>query len=80
MSAKAVQFHYAARSDVGLVRSNNQDSGYAGANLLVLAARGSAHAVGENEEVGAGVAGVLVVGAHEAHVGAGSVVKLNGVS
>ena len=37
MSAKAVQFHYAARSDVGLVRSNNQDSGYAGANLLVLA-------------------------------------------
>ena len=37
MPAKAVQFHYAARSDVGLVRSNNQDSGYAGANLLVLA-------------------------------------------
>ena len=37
MSAHAVQFHYAARSDVGLVRSNNQDSGYAGANLLVLA-------------------------------------------
>lgn len=37
MSAKAVQFHYAARSDVGLVRSNNQDSGYAGANLLILA-------------------------------------------
>lgn len=37
MSGNAVQFHYAARSDVGLVRSNNQDSGYAGANLLVLA-------------------------------------------
>ena len=37
MSAHAVQFHYAARSDVGLVRSNNQDSGYAGANLLILA-------------------------------------------
>lgn len=32
-----VQFHYAARSDVGLVRSNNQDSGYAGPRLLVLA-------------------------------------------
>ena len=37
MPGNAVQFHYAARSDVGLVRSNNQDSGYAGANLLVLA-------------------------------------------
>ncbi|HZK06132.1 MAG TPA: protein phosphatase 2C domain-containing protein [Actinomycetaceae bacterium] len=33
----SVQFHYAARSDVGLVRSNNQDSGYAGPRLLVLA-------------------------------------------
>lgn len=33
----SVQFHYAARSDVGLVRSNNQDSGYAGPHLLVLA-------------------------------------------
>lgn len=32
-----VHFHYAARSDVGLVRSNNQDSGYAGPRLLVLA-------------------------------------------
>ena len=28
---------YAARSDVGLVRSTNQDSGYAGPHLLVLA-------------------------------------------
>ena len=35
--SKPVEFHYAARSDVGLVRQNNQDSGYAGANLLVLA-------------------------------------------
>ena len=34
---KPVEFHYAARSDVGLVRQNNQDSGYAGVNLLVLA-------------------------------------------
>lgn len=34
---KPVEFHYAACSDVGLVRQNNQDSGYAGANLLVLA-------------------------------------------
>lgn len=37
MATPAVEFHAAARSDVGLVRSNNQDSGYAGTNLLVLA-------------------------------------------
>ena len=28
---------YAARSDVGLVRSNNQDSGYAGSHLVAVA-------------------------------------------
>ncbi|MDD9207304.1 protein phosphatase 2C domain-containing protein [Georgenia sp. 10Sc9-8] len=33
----SVQVRYAARSDVGLVRSTNQDSGYAGPHLLVLA-------------------------------------------
>ncbi|MDX5317802.1 MAG: hypothetical protein LPK38_00335, partial [Actinomycetes bacterium] len=33
----SVQLNYAARSDVGLVRSTNQDSGYAGPHLLVLA-------------------------------------------
>ncbi|MDO4606109.1 MAG: protein phosphatase 2C domain-containing protein [Bowdeniella nasicola] len=33
----SIQFRYAARSDVGIVRSNNQDSGYAGPHLLVLA-------------------------------------------
>lgn len=32
-----VSLHYAARSDVGLTRENNQDSGYAGPQLLVLA-------------------------------------------
>ncbi|MFC7403939.1 PP2C family protein-serine/threonine phosphatase [Georgenia alba] len=32
-----VQLRFAARSDVGLVRSINQDSGYAGPHLLVLA-------------------------------------------
>lgn len=37
MAQLPVEFRYAARSDVGLVRSTNQDSGYAGANLLVLA-------------------------------------------
>ncbi len=33
----SVQLNYAARSDVGLARSTNQDSGYAGPHLLVLA-------------------------------------------
>ena len=33
----ALTFHYAARSDVGLVRKDNQDSGYAGPHLLVVA-------------------------------------------
>lgn len=37
MPAEPVEFRYAARSDVGLTRRNNQDSGYAGPNLLVLA-------------------------------------------
>ncbi len=32
-----VQFSFTARSDVGLLRQNNQDSGYAGQRLLVLA-------------------------------------------
>ena len=27
-------FHYAARSDVGMVRSNNEDSAYAGYGTL----------------------------------------------
>ena len=45
-----------------------------------VAACGAAHAVGEDEEVRAGVARILVVGTDEAHVGAGSVVELNRVS
>ncbi|WP_062070584.1 PP2C family protein-serine/threonine phosphatase [Demequina sediminicola] len=32
-----LSLHFAARSDVGLVRSNNQDSAYAGPHLLVVA-------------------------------------------
>ena len=38
---------YAARSDVGLVRSNNQDSGYAGGHLLVVADGMGGHAGGD---------------------------------
>ncbi len=33
----AVEFQFAVRSDVGLVRKNNQDSAYAGSRLLVVA-------------------------------------------
>ncbi len=33
----AIALSYAARSDVGLIRKNNQDSGYAGSHLLVVA-------------------------------------------
>ena len=33
----AVALRYAARSDVGLIRKSNQDSGYAGPHLLVVA-------------------------------------------
>lgn len=32
-----ISVHYAARTDVGLTRDNNQDSGYAGPHLLVVA-------------------------------------------
>lgn len=38
---------YAARSDVGLVRSNNQDSGYAGSHLLAVADGMGGHAGGD---------------------------------
>lgn len=39
--------HYAARSDRGLVRSNNQDAVYAGPRLLALADGMGGHAAGE---------------------------------
>jgi PPM family protein phosphatase len=42
-----VTLRYAARSDVGLVRSNNQDSAYAGPNLLVVADGMGGHAGGD---------------------------------
>lgn len=37
MASPGFDFHYAARSDIGLKRSSNQDSAYAGPNLLALA-------------------------------------------
>lgn len=42
-----IALHYAAHSDVGLVRSNNQDSGYAGPHLLVVADGMGGHAGGD---------------------------------
>jgi len=43
----ALALRYAARSDVGLVRSENQDSGYAGPRLLVVADGMGGHAGGD---------------------------------
>ncbi|MGI4896726.1 MAG: Stp1/IreP family PP2C-type Ser/Thr phosphatase, partial [Janthinobacterium lividum] len=43
----AIALHFAARSDVGLVRSSNQDSGYAGPHLLVVADGMGGHAGGD---------------------------------
>ncbi|QAY64012.1 serine/threonine-protein phosphatase [Xylanimonas allomyrinae] len=42
-----VSLRYAARSDVGLVRASNQDSAYAGPNLLVVADGMGGHAGGD---------------------------------
>ncbi len=43
----ALALRYAARSDVGLVRSDNQDSGYAGPRLLLVADGMGGHAAGD---------------------------------
>src|SRR3954470_17449253 len=40
-------FNYAARSDVGMVRSENQDSAYAGPRLLAMADGMGGHAGGD---------------------------------
>ena len=42
-----IALRFAARSDVGLLRSNNQDSGYAGPHLLVVADGMGGHAGGD---------------------------------
>ncbi|MCL1898424.1 MAG: protein phosphatase 2C domain-containing protein, partial [Micrococcales bacterium] len=42
-----VTFAYAARSDIGLTRANNQDSAYAGPHLLVVADGMGGHAGGD---------------------------------
>lgn len=42
-----LNLRYAARSDVGLVRADNEDSGYAGSRMLVVADGMGGHAAGE---------------------------------
>ena len=44
---KRLALRYAARSDVGLVRPGNEDSGYAGPRLLLVADGMGGHAAGE---------------------------------
>ena len=47
-----IALRYAARSDIGLGRySNNQDSGYAGPHLLVIADGMGGHAAGDVAEL-----------------------------
>lgn len=43
----SIALRFALRSDVGLVRANNQDSGFAGPNLLVVADGMGGHAGGD---------------------------------
>ena len=45
--ARPLALRYAARSDVGLVRPGNEDSGYAGPRLLLVADGMGGHAAGE---------------------------------
>lgn len=45
--AARLRLRYAARSDIGLVRQGNEDSGYAGGHMLVVADGMGGHAAGE---------------------------------
>ena len=46
-STNSLKLNYTAASDRGLVRTNNEDSAFAGRNLLVLADGMGGHAAGE---------------------------------
>ena len=82
---------YAARSDRGLVRANNEDSVYAGARLLALADGMGGHAAGEvasqlmiaalahldDDEPGGDLLGKLETAVHEGNSAIADQVELN---
>lgn len=70
-----MQLRYAARSDVGLVRQGNEDSGYAGPRLLVVADGMGGHAAGEL----ASATAVAMLADLDAHPPAEPVTALNDV-
>lgn len=47
VTSARLRLRYAARSDIGLVRQGNEDSGYAGGHMLVVADGMGGHAAGE---------------------------------
>ena len=69
MTDQRLALDFAASSDRGLVRTNNEDSAYAGPRLLTLAGRVATHAIGEGQQAWARVGGAPIIRAHQTAVG-----------